>query len=212
MIDPKNFESKIGFDEIRSQLKAGCLSTLGKSLVDELAFVTDVSQVNTWMEEIREMRRIGDEGEDFPLSYFFDVRESVKRVRLEGTWMEEQELFDLRRSLKTIEELVSFLYRGENLDDIPRWDYPALHDLADGIATFPTLIQQIDQIIDKFGHIRDKVTMPLGYRARLQTTAQGYRLRFSGYPRLDARHLQLQTLTDPVAVAPASTSVDEDSA
>lgn len=63
-----------------------------------------------------------------------------------------------------------------------------------------------------FGHIRDKVTMPLGYRARLQTTAQGYRLRFSGYPRLDARHLQLQTLTDPVAVAPASTSVDEDSA
>jgi DNA mismatch repair protein MutS2 len=88
MIYPKNFESKIGFDEIRSQLKAVCLSTLGKSLVDELAFVTDASQVNTWMEEIREMRRIGEEGEDFPLSYFFDVRESVKRVRLEGTWMD----------------------------------------------------------------------------------------------------------------------------
>ncbi len=161
MIYPKNFESKIGFDEIRSQLKAVCLSTLGKSLVDELAFVTDASQVNTWMEEIREMRRIGEEGEDFPLSYFFDVRESVKRVRLEGTWMEEQELFDLRRSLKTIEDLVRFLYRGENLDDIPRWYYPALHDLADGIATFPTLIQQIDQIIDKFGHIRDNATPEL---------------------------------------------------
>lgn len=161
MIYPKNFESKIGFDEIRSQLKSGCLSTLGKSLVEEMTFVTEASQVNTWMEEIREMRRIGEEGEDFPLSYFFDVRESVKRVRLEGTWMEEQELFDLRRSLKTIEDLVKFLYRGEGLDDVPRWDYPALHDLADGIATFPTLIQQIDQIVDKFGHIRDNASPEL---------------------------------------------------
>lgn len=161
MIYPQNFESKIGFDEIRTQLKAGCLSTLGKSLVDEMSFSHDADQVNTWMEEIREMRRISEEEDDFPLVYFFDVRESVKRVRLEGTWMEEQELFDLRRSLKTIEALVKFLYRGDSLEENPQWDYPALHDLADGIATFPTLIQQIDQIIDKFGHIRDNATPEL---------------------------------------------------
>ena len=63
-----------------------------------------------------------------------------------------------------------------------------------------------------FGHIRDKVTMPLGWPARLQTTAQGYRLVFSGYPRLDARHLQLHTLSDPVSVAPVTSAADDDSA
>ncbi len=171
MIYPNNFERKIGYDEIRQMLTAGCLSSLGKSLIDEMAFSTDVDVVNTWMEEIREMRRIGDEENDFPLSYFFDVRESVKRVRLEGTWMESSELFDLRRSLKTIQELVDFLYRGDELPqsdyDAPgvaqlkKWYYPALHDLADGIATFPVLIQQIDQIIDKFGKIRDNATPEL---------------------------------------------------
>ena len=41
------------------------------------------------------------------------------------------------------------------------WDYPALHDLADGVATFPVLIQQIDQIVDKFGHIRDNASPEL---------------------------------------------------
>ncbi len=71
MIYPQNFESKIGFDEIRTQLKAGCLSTLGKSLVDEMSFSHDADQVNTWMEEIREMRRISEEEDDFPLVYFF---------------------------------------------------------------------------------------------------------------------------------------------
>ena len=171
MIYPKNFEAKMGFNEIRDILKQGCLSTLGKSLADEITFSTDSEQVNTWMEEIREMRRIEEEEDDFPLANFFDVRDSIKRVRLQNTWLEENELFDLKRSLKTIDDLVKFLYKGEGGEQeegeneertsLPKWDYPALHDLADGIATFPILIQQIDQIIDKFGKIRDNASPEL---------------------------------------------------
>jgi len=108
MIYPTNFEAKTGFDEIRTLLKAQCLSTLGKSLVDELTFSSDANQVNRWMEEIREMRRIGEEEDALPLVGFYDVRDSLKRVRLEGTWMEEEELFDLKRSLQTIDQLVKF--------------------------------------------------------------------------------------------------------
>ena len=58
MIYPKNFEQKIGFTEIRALLRERCLSTLGKEKVDEMAFTTDAVQVNTWMEEIREFRKI----------------------------------------------------------------------------------------------------------------------------------------------------------
>lgn len=163
MIYPDNFEAKLGFGEVRDMLVANCLSTLGKSLVAEMAFSDDSEQVNTWMEEIREMRRIGQESDDFPLANVFDVRDSIKRVRVQNTWMEENELFDLKRSLKTIDDLVKFLYRGEEnpASEIPVWDYPALHDLADGVATFPVLIQQIDQIVDKFGHIRDNASPEL---------------------------------------------------
>ena len=101
MIYPKNFEQKIGFTEVRSLLRARCLSPLGKEQVDAMAFSTDATQVNTWMEEIREFRRIQEGQDDFPLDNFFDVRESVARIRLEGTYMEVEELFDLKRSLET---------------------------------------------------------------------------------------------------------------
>lgn len=184
MIYPNNFEVKIGFEEIRNRLKGECLSTLGKGLADQMEYVSDAAQLNIRMSEIREMRRIEEEGENFPLSFVFDVRDSLRRARLEGTWMEEQELFDLRRSLRTIEDLVNFLYRGDDLPGeqqrslpsnaetegldqatsdvvLRNWYYPALHDLADGVATFPVLIQQIDQIIDKFGHIRDNASPEL---------------------------------------------------
>ncbi|WP_323031026.1 LD-carboxypeptidase [Brachymonas denitrificans] len=57
------------------------------------------------------------------------------------------------------------------------------------------------------GHIRDKVTMPLGYPAELQSGAQGYSVRFSGYPGLTASTLNLASLLEAAGdmrTAPAS--------
>lgn len=162
MIYPKNFEQKIGFTEVRSLLRARCLSPLGKEQVDAMAFSTDATQVNTWMEEIREFRRIQEGQDDFPLDNFFDVRESVARIRLEGTHMEVDELFDLKRSLETIIAIVNFLSRGEETEQGEiRHYYPALYNLADGVATFPLLVQRISQIIDKFGKMRDNASPEL---------------------------------------------------
>ena len=162
MIYPKNFEQKIGFTEVRSLLRARCLSPLGKEQVDAMAFSTDATQVNTWLEEIREFRRIQEGQDDFPLDNFFDVRESVARIRLEGTHMEVDELFDLKRSLETIIAIVNFLSRGEETEQGEiRHYYPALYNLADGVATFPLLVQRISQIIDKFGKMRDNASPEL---------------------------------------------------
>ena len=162
MIYPKNFEQKIGFTEVRSLLRARCLSTLGKERIDEMNFSTDATQVNIWMEEIREFRRIQEGQDEFPLDNFFDVRESVARIRLEGTHMEVEELFDLKRSLETIIAIVSFLSRGEETEQGEvRHYYPALYNLADGVATFPLLVQRISQIIDKFGKMRDNASPEL---------------------------------------------------
>lgn len=162
MIYPKNFEQKIGFSEVRALLRVRCLSPLGKERVDGMAFSTDVKEVNRWMEEIREFRRVQEGQDEFPLDNFFDVRESVSRIRLEGTHMEVEELFDLKRSLETIIAIVAFLSRGEATEqgEIKHF-YPALYDLADGIATFPLLVQRISQIIDKFGKMRDNASPEL---------------------------------------------------
>ena len=54
------------------------------------------------------------EEDGFPDQFFFDVRPSLKRVRVEGMYLDEQELFDLRRSLETIRDIVRFLHRNED--------------------------------------------------------------------------------------------------
>ena len=162
MIYPKTFESKLGFDEVRTLLRERCLSTLGKDMVDAVAVSGDAAQVNEWLAQVREFRRLREEADDFPLRYFFDVREAVARLRLEGTHLDEAELFDLRRSLDTICAIVAYLNRdGGEEDGAEAWPYPALHRLAEGVQTFPQLVQRIDQILDKFGKVKDTASPAL---------------------------------------------------
>ena len=174
MIYPNKFESKIGFDEIRALLSERCLSTLGKELVDAMAATADAAQINEWLEQVREFRRLQEETDDFPLQYFFDVRQSVSRLRLEGTHLDEGELFDMRRSLGTICAIVDYLNRhdgdGEGEAVYP---YPALRRLTDGVATFPQIVQAIDRILDKFGKIKDSASPELANIRRELARTEG---------------------------------------
>ena len=175
MIYPNNFEHKLGFDEIRRLLKERCLSTLGKEKVDEIAFSTDCYEINEWLNQVREFRRLKEEKDDFPMQFFFDVREAVTRIRMEGTHLEEDEVWDLRRSLETIANIVRYLNRGEGIDDeLEESPYPALQRLTEGVVTFPAVIRRIDSILDKFGKIKDSASMTLaGIRHELEKTQGG---------------------------------------
>ena len=159
MIYPNNFEHKLGFDEIRRLLREHCLSTLGKEKVDEITFSTDGSEVNEWLSQVREFRRLQEEKDDFPMQYFFDVREAVTRIRMEGTHLEEDEVWDLRRSLETIANIVRYLEKESG--DTGVHPYPALQRLTEGVVTFPAMIRRIDSILDKFGKIKDSASMTL---------------------------------------------------
>lgn len=173
MIYPNNFENKIGFNDIRTLLKERCQSSLGRNMVDELTFSANADEVNEWMQQANEFRRLKETTDDFPMQYFFDMRESIARIRLTGTHLEENEVFDLRRSLETISNIVVYLNKGnasENEEKVT-YTYPALQRLTTDIMTFPAMIRRIDSILDKYGRIKDGASMTLAsIRHELQKT------------------------------------------
>ena len=170
MIYPQNFEQKIGFDQIRSLIKEKCLSTLGIDYTDRMTFSTGYESIREQLNQTWEFVRILENADDFPADFFFDVRPSIKRVRIEGTFLEETELFDLRRSLDTIQRIIRFLYPGEE-EEIK---YPYLYNLSKEISSFPDLIKRIDLILDKFGHIKDNASPQLAHiRSNISSTLSG---------------------------------------
>ena len=173
MIYPQNFEQKIGFTQIRHMLTGKCLSGLGKERVENMDFSDNFTEINRRMEQTIEFIRILQEENDFPDQYFFDVRPSLKRIRVEGLYMDEQEVFDLRRSLETIRDIVRFLQHTENPeeeDGKTGSPYPNLRELAGDILVFPQIITHINNILDKFGKVKDNASPEL-LRIRRELTA-----------------------------------------
>ena len=157
MIYPSNFEQKIGFDQIRHLLSGRCLSTLGRDKVEEMKFTSESEEVTRLLDETTEFVRIIQEEDAFPYQHFFDVRPALHRASIVGMYMDEGELFDLRRSLETIGLIISFFHRDEEEPS----KYPCLELLAGEAQSFPTLIRRIDGIVNKFGKIKDNASPAL---------------------------------------------------
>ena len=156
MTYPQNFEEKIGFDNIRALLKGKCLSDLGRERVADMSFATSLHVIENEIDMTVELMSVMSSEADFPVNHFYDMRQSLKKIRIEGTWMSEQEIFDLRRSLQTVADIASF-FGGED-DGEP---YPALKRLAADVALFPDVVKRIDAIIDKFGKVKDNASARL---------------------------------------------------
>lgn len=170
MIYPQNFEQKTGFDKVRLLLTDKCLSPLGKERVAEMDFSADYQTVSERLQQTDEFVQILHGDVEFPASFFYDVRYSLKRIRPEGTWLDEKELFDLKRSLQTIHDIIHF-FRPDDEDEIK---YPALTALAGDILVFPQLIKKIDTILDKFGRVKDNASPALSQiRREITTTMSG---------------------------------------
>ena len=170
MIYPQTYEQKIGFDQIRGRLTGLCLCSLGEGLVREMEFSANFDSIRRQVKQTMEMMRIV-QGEDFPDQNFFDVRASLKRIRIQNTSFDVEELFCLQRSLLTIYNIVTFLQRCSDDDNtIPL--YPYLYALTQEVKTYPQMVKRIDQILDKFGHVKDTASPALlSIRQELASTA-----------------------------------------
>ena len=137
-------------------------------------FSDNADEITEWLSQIRDLRKMKEEREDLPLQHFYDMRDSIARMRLEGTHMEEEELFNLKKSLDTIDALIKIV-RNDNIEEDTESEepltpkealgygktYPALYRMADGVATFPEIVRLIDRTLDKFGKVKDSASPTL---------------------------------------------------
>ena len=152
---PDNFELKIGFDRIREMMHNFCLSNMGHEWVEAVQFQDDFSNISAQLGETDELCRIVREFDNFPSNHFFDLREALQKISIEGRFLEPEELFDLKRSLESVRAIVAFFNKQEEAV------FPLLKKKIQHVQVFPYIYERIDAIINKFGKIRDNATPEL---------------------------------------------------
>ncbi|HEY4788354.1 MAG TPA: endonuclease MutS2 [Bacteroidales bacterium] len=155
MIYPKNFEEKIGFDKIRDMLKEACLCDLGKQKVDEISFYTSFELIHKLLSQTEEFRQICLMENNFPVGYFIDLTPALKKIRIIGTFLEINEIADLRKSLESIHAILNFFKgKDQNL-------YPNIRELTEGVQSFPVILNRIDAILTKNNQVKDNASPEL---------------------------------------------------
>lgn len=153
MIYPATFEEKIGFDHIRQYIKSHCISDMGKEMVDELSYSSSFDEIERWLQETNEFKQVLSFEDPFPAQDYYDLREVLSRIRIEGTFIELDELAALRAFINAIIQIcVYFKIRKEDNK------FPRLWTICQDIMPEKGIVEAINKILDPKGQLRDNAS------------------------------------------------------
>ncbi|MBA4852795.1 endonuclease MutS2 [Emticicia sp. BO119] len=161
MLYPQNIEQKIGFDKIRELIAEQCVSSLGRAFVEKIRFSDDYKIIDRLIRQVAEFKLILQTESGFPEQNYIDVSESLARASIEGAFIGEEQFFEIKLSLRTIQQIIHFFKTKEEMI------YPELKTLtANSLPVsandgWSGVISQIDKIIDERGKVRDSASPEL---------------------------------------------------
>ncbi len=151
MTDPV-LESKIGFDKIRRIVSDRCLTDYAAARVAEEEFSTERDVIEARLALTDEMRLIMMFEESFPTTGYIDAIPFLEPLQKAGSSIDLLSLGKLKTAIDTTRRLLHF-FAGVK-DGI----YPRLKRMASRINSFPEVQRRIENIIDKYGDIKDSAS------------------------------------------------------
>ncbi|MCA0427925.1 MAG: Smr/MutS family protein [Bacteroidetes bacterium] len=151
---PKNLETKLEFDQVKEMVKARCLSVMGQQYVEKIRFVNRLDLLSRMLEQTREFKVILSEDQPFPADHYFDISHSLSKARIEGVWLLEEELHQLKLVLSAFLQITRYLRDRAG-------KYPQLEALLDGLIFNDLLIRRIERILDLEGNMKPNASPEL---------------------------------------------------
>lgn len=155
LIYPSSFESKVGFDRIRQLTERYCATELAKEKLHEVKFSVSYDWIIREISLVEELRQILLMEEGFPQSGYVNVDIILKKLSVLGTFLDTSEMVLLRSALDVVNSILNFLRKVE------AEKYPFFTELSNGISAFPSVVANIDAIIDRFGNVKDNASPKL---------------------------------------------------
>ena len=153
MLYPENFEDKIGFTAIRQLLLTHCLCPLGENYVQHIRMQTHADLLLPELESVEEFRQLLQFDEPFPAQDFYDLRTVLKRLQIDGTYIELDDLAQLRAFIITMTNIFVYFKSRKETNR-----YPYLWGLCEEMPIQRDLTNAINRILDDKGQMRDNAS------------------------------------------------------
>lgn len=148
-------EGKLGFDRVRTMISDRCMTDYAARRVAEEEFSSDPATIRKRLALTDEMRLILMFEENFPTTGYIDALPFLEPLLKEGSCIDALSLAKLKTAIDTIRRIIVFF--GGIKDGI----YPQLKRLAAPVHHYPEVLRRIEQILDKYGEIKDSASEKL---------------------------------------------------
>ena len=155
MAYPARLESSLGFDRVREQILALCSMRRAQEMLSGEVFSTSRREIEHRLSLADEVSRLLSMEQEFPREEFSDIAEIVRKIEIEGTFLDTAEVVTLTRTLRSAGEVSSFVMSREAAA------YPSVRALSERVASFVHIVAEADRIIDNFGQVRDNASPEL---------------------------------------------------
>ena len=145
-------ESKLGFDKIRKVISDRCLTDYAAGRVAEEAFSTDPDIIRRRLTLTDEMRLILMFEDNFPTTGYIDAIPFLSSLEREGSCIDVLSLGKLKTVTDTLRRILHFFA------SIKSGIYPQLERLVAPVRSFPEVQRRIENILDKYGDIKDSAS------------------------------------------------------
>jgi DNA mismatch repair protein MutS2 len=154
MLYPENCLERLGFNEVRQLILKKCLSPMGQQMVEKMQVMTKYDQINKFLRQTKEFKSILENQEPLQISTFFDIKNLAEKIRVEGTYLAEEELFQMYTSLQTVFSVLRFF---EERKDV----YPNLEALFEHLPMEKNILKKIETVLDPKGKIKPNASSAL---------------------------------------------------
>ncbi|MBK0384397.1 endonuclease MutS2 [Pedobacter sp. SD-b] len=147
MIYPQNSLQKLGFEDIKNLIKNFCISEMGSGMVDKMQFMGNYDQINKFLRQTQEFKNILENDQPLPIQSFFDIKKLAEKAKIEGTFLVEDEVFQIYSSLQTVFAVIKYFEERNGL-------YPNLEALFEHLPIEKNILKHIEAVIDVKGKIK----------------------------------------------------------
>ncbi|ATP55510.1 endonuclease MutS2 [Pedobacter ginsengisoli] len=154
MLYPENCLERLGFNEVKQLIYAHCLSTMGQQMVGKMQVMTKFDQINKFLRQTNEFKSILENQEPLQISTFFDIKSLADKIRVEGTYLIEDELHQMYASLQTVFSVLRFFDERKEI-------YPNLEALFEHLPVEKNILKRIESVLDPKGKIKPNASAEL---------------------------------------------------
>lgn len=149
---PESALVQLEFEKVKTLLEEHCKTEYAKAKARSLRIHTRKEYIELELQQSNEFKLLVQNAQYFPNDYVLNLARELKLLGIPGAVLSEEQFMQVRKLAESMQKIFRWF------DNDRRIAYPALTKVIANTHYEKIIIQQIDEVLDESGHVKDNAS------------------------------------------------------